>query len=262
MMYNIAVCIKQVPAGPASVNKVDGSLIREGRFGHMNIYDYAALETALQIRERMGGEIHLFSMGPKSAEMVMTEALTYGADRGILLCDSKFAGADTLATAYTLACGIRRSGSYNLVLCGLKTTDGDTAQVGGGLAYELGMRYIPYVCGFEAADNAALHVQCRLDGQILNIKTVEPSLWTIDPSIAKVRIPSLSDRLKAKKKEIFIWNAEDIGAEQKRIGKLGSATKVVKMETIKSAKPTGIITQPGPKEAVDMIESRKKAWTG
>ena len=142
----IIVCIKQVPGTTeVDIDPETGTLMREGIEAVVNPLDLYAIEEALRLKEEFGGTIVSLSMGPPQAEQAMREALALGCDEAILLTDRIFAGADTWATAYTLACAIRKLGDYDIVLCGLKTTDGDTAQVGPELAEELGIPHVSYV---------------------------------------------------------------------------------------------------------------------
>ena len=128
----IAVCMKQVPAtSQGDMDKKTGVMIRSGLQAIVNVYDLAALEAALRIKEQCGGVIHVFTMGPDKAEMVLREAFAMGADEGYLICDKAFAGADVLATSYTLTQAIKSVDDYDMILCGRQTTDGDTAQVSG-----------------------------------------------------------------------------------------------------------------------------------
>lgn len=134
----IIVCIKQVPGtSKVEVDPVTGVLKRDGVDSKMNPYDLYALETAFQIKEQKGGTIKVISMGPPQATEIIKEAYMMGADEGALITDRKFAGADVLATSYTISQGIKKLGSFDLILCGKQTTDGDTAQVGPELAVKM-----------------------------------------------------------------------------------------------------------------------------
>ncbi|MQY65988.1 MAG: electron transfer flavoprotein subunit beta, partial [Clostridia bacterium] len=137
---NFIVCIKQVP-GTTEV-KIDpktNTLIREGVESIVNPFDSYAIEEALRLKERMGGKVTVISMGPPQAESALREALSMGCDEAILLTDRAFAGSDTLATSYILARGIKKIGEFDLVICGKQAIDGDTAQVGPGIAEKLGV---------------------------------------------------------------------------------------------------------------------------
>lgn len=162
---DILVCIKQVPGtSKVEVDPVTGVLKRDGIDSKMNPYDLFALETALRIRAEKGGTIKVISMGPPQASEVIKEAYMMGADEGTLLSDRKFAGADVLATSYTISQGIRKMGHVDLILCGKQTTDGDTAQVGPEMAEYLGMPHIANVLSIEEVKDKSIVV--KMDMQI------------------------------------------------------------------------------------------------
>ena len=143
---NIMVCIKQVPASSeVKIDPVTGNLIRDGKNVKLNPFDLFALEAAFQINERIGGSVHALTMGPDSAIKVLKEAIHMGANKGTVISDRKFAGADVLATAYTISQMIDHIGNFDLVICGKQTTDGDTAQVGPEIAENLTIPHVPYV---------------------------------------------------------------------------------------------------------------------
>ena len=126
----ILVCIKQVPeSNKVEVDPVTGVIKRDGAASKMNPYDLYALETAFRLRDKMGGTVDVISMGPPQAQAVIQEAYAMGADKGILISDRAFGGADVLATSYAISQGIKASGDYDIILCGKQTIDGDTAQV-------------------------------------------------------------------------------------------------------------------------------------
>ena len=150
---DILVCIKQVPASnKVEVDPVTGVLLRNGADSKMNPYDLYALETALKIREEVGGTISVISMGPPQAMTVIREAFAMGVDRGALLSDRRFGGADVLATSYTIAQGIKKMGDFDLILCGKQTTDGDTAQVGSEVSEWLNIPSVSNVKKMDTAD--------------------------------------------------------------------------------------------------------------
>jgi len=132
---NILVCVKQVPgSNNVEVDPVTGVLKRNGIASKINPYDLYAIETALTLCEKFGGSVECITMGPPQAKAIIEEAVCMGAKYGTVLTDRKFAGADVLATAYTLSQGIKKCGDYELIICGKQTTDGDTAQVGAEVA--------------------------------------------------------------------------------------------------------------------------------
>ncbi|HKM42425.1 MAG TPA: electron transfer flavoprotein subunit beta/FixA family protein, partial [Limnochordia bacterium] len=139
------VCIKQVPEGTeVEIDEEKGILKREGVDSKLNVYDAYALEAAVALKETYGGTVTVLSMGPLQAQDVIKEAYTLGADDGYLLSDRKFAGADTLATSYALSEAIRRLPPADVIFCGMQTTDGDTAQVGPGIAELLELPHASY----------------------------------------------------------------------------------------------------------------------
>ena len=159
---NITVCIKQVPgSNKVEVDPVTGVLKRDGADSKMNPYDLYALETALQLKETYGGKVTVITMGPPSAEEVIKEAFSMGADEGYLMTDRKFAGADVLATAYTLSQGIRIAGDFDVIICGKQTTDGDTAQVGPEMSEYLD---IPCIANVIEINGVRARVRCMKKG--------------------------------------------------------------------------------------------------
>ncbi len=226
----IIVCVKQVPATTeVEIDSERGTLIREGVESTINPFDLYAVEEAVRLKERYGGEITAISMGPPQAESSLREALAMGCDRAVLLTDKVFAGADTLATAYTLACGIRKIGTYDIIICGLKTTDGDTGQVGPGLAEELGIPHVSYVRRIHLFMDGQIVLERTLDDVYEKVRVHMPCLITVTKEINEPRLPSLKRKLWARKAQIKILRAEDLGGEADRFGLNGSPTRVVKV---------------------------------
>ena len=156
----IVVCVKQVPAtGEQRLDPVTGTVIREGVASILNPFDAYALEEAVRLKERLGGEITALSMGVPSAQETLKRALAVGADRAVLLSGRAFAGADTLATARALALAIRKLGGADLVLCGRMATDGDTAQVGPMLAELLGIPHAADVSRVERVEDGRVTLE-------------------------------------------------------------------------------------------------------
>nr|WP_296265083.1 electron transfer flavoprotein subunit beta/FixA family protein [uncultured Merdimonas sp.] len=258
-MLKIAVCVKQVPAEKKLVSNRDGNLDREGMAGCVNMYDYAAVETALKLRDAAGGVVDAFTMGPIQAEQTLREMLALGADRGILISDKAFSGADVLATSYTLSCAIQCMDTYDLILCGQKTTDGDTGQVGGELAVHMNNSYIAGVVGVEYVSDQYLKIVFETDEKKYEVMAAMPIVLTVDPRLSTVRIPSLADRLRSKKKEIINYGLDDFQIDKMRVGKSGSATKVVKLLSKEENQEKNICVMDA-FEAIDFIENRKDLW--
>ena len=227
----IAVCMKQVPA--ASEGNMDpetGVLIRAGLQAIVNVYDLAALEAALKIKETYGAEIHVFTMGPQKAESVLREAFAMGADEGFLICDKAFAGADVLATSYTLMQAIKSAGDYDLILCGKQTTDGDTAQVSGALARWMDMPHASWVVEIVKVLQNAVEVRYNMDSRTLSARVALPCRLSVEKDSFVPRMPSLKLQSSGKKKEIHLLGIHDfIDQEEEHYGLKGSATRVKKI---------------------------------
>lgn len=225
----IIVCIKQVP-GTTNVN-IDpktGTLIRDGVAAKMNPNDLNALELALRLVEKHGGNVKVISMGPPAATQVIKEAIYMGAQNGVLLSDRKFGGADVLATSYTLCSGIKALGNYDLIITGKQTTDGDTAQVGSELAEHLN---IPHVANVKNIDMNGNKVRCvyNLDNKIVTADYETPCLICADSDINTPRLPSYKRKNEYKEcteliKVITFNDVED--QDENHYGLKGSATQV------------------------------------
>jgi len=187
----ILVCIKQVPGTTSvEVDEKTGVLKRDGVEAKMNPFDLYAIEQALLMRERYGGTVDVITMGPQQAEAVLNEAVYMGADRGVLISDRRFAGADVVATSYTLSQGIQKAGEYDLILCGKQTTDGDTAQVGPETAEFLGIEHIANVLKILDVDGNTISVLENLETQVRELKLMLPCLLTIEKDANTPRLPS------------------------------------------------------------------------
>ncbi len=227
---NIIVCLKQVP-GTTDV-KIDpetNNLKREGVKNIMNPLDTYALEEGVRIKERSGGKVTVISMGPPPAKDMLREAVSLGADEAILLSDVAFAGADTWATAFTLAAAIKKIGQYDIVLCGRQTFDGDTAQVGPELAEMLGVSLITNVSKIEEMADGQMRVNRMVDEGHAVVQAPLPAVITVTKEINVPRIPSLRAIIKAKNAVIQTWTLADLGLDAGKVGLNGSYTKVVKI---------------------------------
>jgi electron transfer flavoprotein beta subunit len=223
---HIIVCIKQVVAGDrVKIDPSTYSLVRSVEFSYINPFDLFALSMAVQLKKEHSGSITAVTMGPNISEEVLWEALALGFDRAVLLSDPRFAGSDTLATSYVLGMGIRKIGKFDLILCGMRTTDGDTGQLGSQLAEELDL---PQVSGVEKVERekGLFRIERVADGFREVIEVSGPTLLTISPKGA-VRIPSLIE-IQDAFTQYFIecWNLEDLNADPNKVGRLGSGTWV------------------------------------
>ena len=225
---DILVCIKQVPdTKDVRLDPETNTLAREGVESIMNPFDRHALEEAVSLKEEHGGTVTALSMGPPQAEAVLREAIACGADQGVLASDRAFAGADTWATSYTLARAVETLGGFDLILCGKQAIDGDTAQVGPGLASRLHFPYVTCVQKTREVTADFIQVERMMDDGYDVLRLPLPALLTVAKNINEPRVPSLKGKMKAKKANIKILNAADIGAEEQFIGLAGSPTRVV-----------------------------------
>ncbi len=229
MHIEFVALVKQVPrTGEVEVDPETGNLVREGVAAQTNPYDLHALEAALALRDRLGGTVTALSMGPPQAEDTLREAFWMGADRGILLSDAAFAGADTLATAYTLARALRDI-PHDLVLAGMQTTDGDTAQVGPGVAEFLHIAHASYVLRIEEADRREVCAVVDAGDRVQRVALALPALLTVTREVNQPRLPSFRRRLATRDRPIETWCREDLAppeGEEAYFGLEGSPTWV------------------------------------
>jgi electron transfer flavoprotein beta subunit len=228
----IAVCIKQVPdTTDVKIDPKTNTLVREGVASITNPFDEYAVEEGLLIKEKHGGEVHVISMGPPQAIEVLKNALAVGADKVYLVSDRAFAGADTLATAYALSKTIQTIGEVDLILCGKQAIDGDTAQVGPGIATRLGIPQLTYVSKIKEInlEKKKIIVERLLEHGREVVESSLPALLTVVKDINEPRLPSLLGIKKAAKAQIPTWTAKDIGADENKIGLKGSPTWVMRV---------------------------------
>ncbi len=226
---DIIVCIKQVIAGDqVRFNSRTHTLVRTAEASRINPFDLCSLDMAVHLKKEYGGSITAMTMGPKISEEVLWEALAVGADRAVLLCDSRFAGSDTLATSYVLGMGIRKIGKFDVVLCGMRTADSDTGQVGPQLAEELGVTSVSGVEKLERKGDL-FGVERVSDGFREVMEVPSPVLCAVSTKTT-VRIPNLIDIQDSfVRTSVDSWNLEDIGADPARVGSGGSCTWVDKL---------------------------------
>jgi len=230
----IVACIKQVPdTTDVRIDPETRTLVREGVESITNPFDEYAVEEALLTREKHGGEVHVITMGPPQAIEVLKNALAVGADFVYFLSDNAFAGADTWATAYTLAQAIRKISGVDLVICGKQAIDGDTAQVGPGVANQLGIPQLTYVSRVREIDleNKKIVAERMLEDGKEIIESSLPALITVVKDINEPRLPSLLGIKKAAKAEISTWTIEDLPVDMAKCGLEGSPTEVIRVFT-------------------------------
>jgi electron transfer flavoprotein beta subunit len=227
---HIVVCIKQVPdTTDVKIDPKTNTLIREGVASVINPFDMYAIEEAVRIKEKKGGKVTVLTMGPPQAENALREAISMGADNAVLLSDRAFAGSDTWATSYTLAMALKKLAPFSLIICGKQASDGDTAQVGPGMAAHLDLPQITYVRKIDELTDDKVVAERLLEEGSEMISAPLPCLITVVKEINEPRIPSLKGKLAAKKAQITLWKSADLGCEPKSVGLDGSPTKVVRI---------------------------------
>ena len=227
---NIIVCVKQVPdTKDVRLDPKTNTMAREGVQSIMNPFDRNAVEEGVRLKEKHGGTVTVISMGPPQAEAVLREAVACGADDAILVSDRAFAGADTWATTYTLGKAIEKLVSFDLIICGKQAIDGDTAQVGPGLARRLNIPYVSYVRKITDFADGVLRLQRLMDDGYDEVEIPLPGLLTVVKEINEPRVPSLKGKMKAKSLSVRTLNAAEIEADAECIGLPGSTTQVVKV---------------------------------
>lgn len=225
---DILVCIKQVPGSTnVEVDPVTGVLKRSGIPSKINPYDLYGLETAFSLTERFGGSVNCITMGPPQAKAIIEEAMCMGAKGGIVLSDRKFAGADVLATAYTLSQGIEKSGHYDLIICGKQTTDGDTAQVGAEISEYLGLPNVSNVLSVDDYRDGKLQLTVSLDDAIVSLEIGLPCLISMDSDINTPRLPSYRIKKSLPENAVRFLSFNDFeDQDANHYGLSGSATQV------------------------------------
>ncbi|AWK87335.1 electron transfer flavoprotein subunit beta/FixA family protein [Azospirillum thermophilum] len=232
---HIVVCIKQVPdSAQIRIHPVTNTIMRQGVPAIINPFDLFSLEEALRLKDRFGARVTVLTMGPPMAETSLRKALSLGADDAVLLTDRKFAGSDTLATSYALASAIRKLAEeepVDIVFCGKQTVDGDTAQVGPGIATRLGFEQLTYITKIEEMNLEAreIVVHRRAEGGVQVLKTRLPCMITMLEGTNTIRFGKMDDMFRAARYPLKTWSKDTTGAEETKVGLKGSPTVVSKV---------------------------------
>ncbi|KWT76834.1 electron transfer flavoprotein subunit beta/FixA family protein [Candidatus Magnetominusculus xianensis] len=222
----IIVCIKQVPdTSEVRINPETNTLIRDGVPSIINPYDMHAVEAALSIKDELGAEVTVLTMGPPQAEAALRETVAMGADDAVLLTDRAFAGSDTWATAYTLAAAIKFLGA-DIVLCGKQAIDGDTAQVGPAIAEFMDIPHISYVSQIASVSGDNITVRRLMDEGYDVVEAPLPVLLTVVKELNQPRMASLKGKMRAKKIEIRKLTHKELALDENNLGLKGSPTQV------------------------------------
>jgi len=228
---NVIVCIKQVPASSnVKIDPVTGVLIRDGLDSKLNPYDLYAIECALQITSATGGLVTAITMGPPAAKTALKEAISMGCNKGVLITDRLFAGADVLATSYTISSGIKQINDIDLIICGKQTTDGDTAQVGPEIAEMLHIPHVSFVNKIISVLQDSITVEYALDHTTETVRIPFSCLITVDKDIYTPRLPSYKRMLAHMNDEIIVLTLQDFtDKDESHYGLKGSPTQVEAM---------------------------------
>ncbi|MFH0799910.1 MAG: electron transfer flavoprotein subunit beta/FixA family protein [Pseudomonadota bacterium] len=226
----IIVCIKQVPdTTDVRINPETNTLIREGVRSVINPFDLYAIEEGIRLREQHGGKVWIIAMGPPQAKDALREALAMGADEAVLISDRAFAGSDTLATSYTLSQAIKKIGKFDVIICGKQALDGDTAQVGPGIAVHLMLPQAAFVKKIEQVEKRSLTVERMTEEGYDAVKLPLPCLLTVVKEINTPRYTSLVGKVRARRSRIPTWGPADLNCDTSRLGLAGSPTWVQKI---------------------------------
>jgi electron transfer flavoprotein beta subunit len=248
---NIIVCIKQVPdTTNIRIDPETNTLVRSGVQSIINPFDAYAIEEAIRLREKFGGLVTIVTMGPPQAEEALREAISLGADEAVLVSDRAFAGSDTWATSYTLSKTIQKIGKFDMIICGKQAIDGDTAQVGPGIAAFLDIPQITFVKKIEDIKDSLMRAERMTEEGYDIVESPLPCLITVVKEINEPRLPSLKGKMRAKKAEIKKLEAKDLDADPDLLGLKGSPTKVVKIFT------------PPPRKGGQILEGEVKDISG
>lgn len=264
---NVVICIKQIPdTTNVRIDRKTNNLVREGVPSIINADDLRALELGARFKEEFGAKVYVITMGPPQAKEALKDAIAFGLDEAILISDKVFAGSDTLATTYVLSHSIKKieeeAGHVDLVLTGKQAADGDTGQVGPGIATRLNFALGAYIMKLDEIDlkNQVISATRRLDRGFEKVRIKMPALLTIMSDISEPRYPSLPNLIHSIRYEPRVWNYKDINADSKKCGFFGSPTQVVRANIPPARKGGDIVSKnDDPSIAADkLIEALKK----
>ena len=226
----IIVPIKQVPETNAvRMDEQTGTMLRDGVEAIVNPLDLYAIETAISLRDTHGGEAIALSMGPPGAATALREAIAMGIDAAVLVSDRALAGSDTWATSHVLAAAVRKLGDVDLVICGERATDGDTGQVGPGIASFLGLPVVTYVSEVEGVEDGNCRVKRLVEDGHEILDMTLPGVITVVKEIGSPRLPTLRGKQRAKRADIPTWGITELDIDADSVGLKGSPTRVVKI---------------------------------
>ncbi|HSQ87758.1 electron transfer flavoprotein subunit beta/FixA family protein [Romboutsia sp.] len=255
----ILTCIKQVPGtSEVEVDEKTGVLKRDGIDSKMNPYDLYALETALRIKKEKEANLKVITMGPPQAKQIIEESFMMGVDEGAIVSDRKFAGADVLATSYTLSQGIKKMGNTDLIICGKQTTDGDTAQVGPEIAEFLNIPHVTNVTKIIEVKGESIVVEVDMPNTLEVCEVEYPCLITVEKGIFQPRLPSFKLKLQTKDKQIPMYSLKDFeDQDENNYGLNGSPTQVLRIFPPTSNNDKEVL-RGNAKEVTDIVVNKLK----
>jgi len=252
-MVRILVCVKQaIDVSQIKVDTVTRRLMTVDAPKKISDFDKNALEEAVRLKEKLGGEITTVTVGPEDAKTTIREALAMGGDKAYVVSDPMFEGSDTLAISYILAEAVKKLGPFDLILCGEASVDSFSAQVGPRLAERLDLPIITYVKKLSL-DGDTVIVERNLEDSYETIKAKIPVLLTVTKEINEPRIPSLMAIMKASKKEVVVWKAVDLNISKEKVGESGSAIKILSVLAPKVARKKIVIKGETPAETAEKL---------
>jgi len=226
----IVVCVKQVPASSdAKIDPETKRIVREGMKAVLNPFDAYAVEEGVRLRKKFGGEVIALSMGPEKALASLREAVSLGVDRAVLLSDRAFGGSDTWATSYVLAEAIKTLGDFDLIVCGERATDGDTGQVGPGIAAWLDLPVATYVSKVESVADGSCRCHRLVEEGYEVLQVATPAVLTVVKEVADPRLPTLRGKQKARQLDVPTLGPAEMTVKTEWLGLNGSPTRVVKI---------------------------------
>jgi electron transfer flavoprotein beta subunit len=245
-MFRIVVCVKAVPdpkeAHKIKIDPATKTLMRCDVPLVLNHLDKNAMEAALQIKKRLDAYITVISMGPPPAGNIVKECLALGADQGFLLSDPAFGGADAFATAYTLSKGIEKIDAYDIVFCGMASSDGSTEWVGPEIAAILKIPVVTMVKEIVEYDGEWWKIKANLEHGYRLMQVKLPAVFTVTRELNTPRSLTFSGIIKARQKEITEWGINELGVPEESVGLKGSPTIVSNLSTWDSKREVEIIT--------------------
>lgn len=252
-ILRIIVCVKSaIDVSQIKTDRATGQLIIDNVPRKLNDFDKNALEEAVRLKEKFGGEVLAVTIGPESTKTIIREVLAIGADKAYIINDPVFEGSDTLATSYILAEVVKKIGKYDLILCGEASIDSYTAQIGPRLAERLNIPVVTYARKISFEGNVVT-VERTLEDCYHIVKVNTPALLTVTKELNEPRIPTLMSIMKASKKEVITWTSADIGISNEKVGSNGSATKVMSVFAPKMERKKIIIMADSPEKAAESL---------